>query len=174
MSHSQLPKWASRWISANWRSTRWRRACVSASVSCGESFWVPPATSLIGPPSRQHLASPNATSGGAGVARSAAAPSFGSALTCVRDLADQLLQHVFEEHHAGHRALTVHDTGQVGAGELHGCQYVFDLIIGLHGRQTPHPFEWHRLAVLGVMGIQDVLEVQVAGNLAGGIGDRKT
>src|SRR5680860_1217708 len=105
--------------------------------------------------------------------RSAEWPSFWSALTGVRDLADQLLQHVFEENHAGYRALNVDDTSQVGSGELHGCQYVLDLIIGLHGGQTPHSFDRHRLAALGVIGIQDVLEVQVAGDLAGGISDRK-
>ena len=52
----------------------------------------------------------------------------GSVLAGVRDLTDQLLQHVLEEHHAAHGALRVYDPGQVGAGTLHRGQDVLDLI----------------------------------------------
>ena len=42
----------------------------------------------------------------------------------------------------------------------------------LHGGQAAYPLERDRLLVLGLVGVEDVLEVQVAGDLAAGVDER--
>ena len=83
------------------------------------------------------------------------------ALGTVADLTDEHLDDVLEEDHAGHRPVLRDDPGQVGAGALHRGQDILDLVLGRHGGQGPHPLVGDGLLVPLVVGVQDVLEVDV-------------
>ena len=53
--------------------------------------------------------------------------------------------------------------GEVGAGALHGAQHLLDLVGGLHRRELADPLDRDGDVALGVVGVEHVLEVQVAG-----------
>ena len=88
-----------------------------------------------------------------------------AALHRVAHLADELLEDVLEEDDADGRARLVHSR-EMGAGALHRRQRVLDLVAGRDHGQPAHPPVRHRREARRVVGVEHVLDVQVADHLA--------
>src|SRR4051794_22299125 len=92
----------------------------------------------------------------------------------VADLADQLLDHVLERGHPDGPTAQVDDLRHVGALALEGLQSVVQRVVRVDRREGPDPLVLDRaLAALGVR-LQDVLDVEVADQVAAvPLGDRE-
>src|SRR5699024_5026512 len=94
-------------------------------------------------------------------------PGGGSAaLRRVRHLADELLDDVLEEDDTEDDAGVADDPGDVGAGALHGLEHVLDLVVGKDGRHAAEALARHGKGAVLPFGVEHVLEVEVAGELA--------
>ena len=91
----------------------------------------------------------------------------------VADLADELLDHVLHRHQTEGAPRVVHDACHVGAAALQDLQRLVQRFIGSDRREGSDPLVLDGSDPALVVCLQDVLDVQVAEELAVLGGDRE-
>src|SRR3954453_18208262 len=84
----------------------------------------------------------------------------------VADLAHQLLDHVLQGGHAQRGTVAVDDPCHVGTSALELLEGLVEQVVGADGREGPDPLVLDRLLAARHVGLEYVLDVQVAHQLA--------
>ena len=88
----------------------------------------------------------------------------------VADLADQFLDHVLESCDAAGLAVRGHHPGHVGTPALQVLEHVVQERVLPHRRERPYRAVGDRPAAALLVGLQHILDVEVADQLVGALG----